>query len=398
MAKAVEYEVIETQAELDSFCDDIQSSPLLAFDTEFVSEDRYQPELCLLQVASGDRIAIIDPLKIGNNLETFWDLLGRGDHVTVAHAGREEFRFCFRFAGMRPANFFDVQIAAGLVGLEYPAAYSTLVSKIAGKNLDKGETRTDWRRRPLSGSQLQYAAQDVLYLGEIHRKISKRLEKFGRTQWLAEEMNVWQDDVQASLTSPELWRRVSGIATLDRRSLGIVRELWQWREDAAEAKDLPARRVLRDDLMVELAKRGSSSAGKIKAIRGMERRQTTRHIDEIAATIKYANEIPQNELPKKQFSTKSPQLGQLGQFLTSALGVICRQNNVAPGIFCTTNELRQLAAWKLGMTKKPDSRLSAGWRADLILPIIDGLLDGKVGMRVGDAASSEPLELIDLDD
>ena len=397
MVSAPEYQLIESQSSLEAYCESIQNESLIAFDTEFVSEDRYLPQLCLLQIAAGNSTAIVDPIRIGNNLETFWKLLAESPQTSIAHAGREEFRFCHRFSGSRPGRFADVQIGAGLVGLEYPAAYSTLVSKLAGKSLAKGETRSDWRRRPLSNQQLAYAALDVAYLEKIYGKIGRRLETMDRLNWLDEEMENWQSELETTFNDRESWRRISGISTLDQKSLAIARSLWQWRESTASERDLPARRILRDDLLVELSKRGQSAIHRIKVIRGMERRQYQRHLGGISAAIQEALELTSDAWPKRRFTEQTPQLGQLGQFLTTALGIICKQTQIAPGLFGSTSELRQLAAWKLGIIDRPQSRLLSGWRGELVLPVIDRLLDGHMGMRIANAKHNEPLELFEFD-
>jgi ribonuclease D len=148
----VDYENIVSQRQLTDFCNSLRDANIIGFDTEFVSEDTFRPDLCLIQVVSGNRLAVIDPKAVAD-VTPFWELLATGNHETVVHAGREELRFCLSATGRRPHDLFDLQIAAGLVGIEYPAAYSTLVRKILNSTLPKGETRSNWRRRPLSQRQ-----------------------------------------------------------------------------------------------------------------------------------------------------------------------------------------------------------------------------------------------------
>ena len=156
----MQYQYITTDQQLQDLCNELRQAEVIAFDTEFVSEDSYLPELCLIQVAAGEQIALIDPLAIGD-VTPFWKTLAEPGHKTIVHAGREELRFSLFAIEQAPHDLYDVQIAGGIVGLEYPASYGTLVHKLLGKNLAKGETRTDWRRRPLSTRQLDYAVQDV---------------------------------------------------------------------------------------------------------------------------------------------------------------------------------------------------------------------------------------------
>ena len=143
----VKHELITTDHQLEEFCHALADAERIAFDTEFVSEDTYRPQLCLVQVAAADRLAVIDPLKV-QNLVPFWTVLADGGHETIVHAGRQEIEFSLAAIGRPPHRLFDVQIAAGMVGIEYPASYGSLVSKLLGLTPQKGETRTDWRKRP----------------------------------------------------------------------------------------------------------------------------------------------------------------------------------------------------------------------------------------------------------
>ncbi|MCG8648744.1 MAG: ribonuclease D [Pirellulales bacterium] len=163
----MQYESINSADQLQQFCDRIAECPQIAFDTEFVSEDSYRPILCLIQVAAGDRLAIIDPMPM-EQTEAFWQLLTQPGRTVIAHAAREEARFCYRFTGKPIAGLFDTQLAAGFVGMEYPASLGTLVQRLVNKTLPKGETRTNWGRRPLTRDQIIYALHDVTNLQEMH--------------------------------------------------------------------------------------------------------------------------------------------------------------------------------------------------------------------------------------
>ena len=154
MPESTPHQHIDSEQQLSEFCKRSANSPYIGFDTEFVSENRYRPQLCVLQIATENEYAIVDTLAV-KDISVFWDLLVSGNHVTIAHAAREEFLFCYRDCRKRPSNLFDVQLAAGLIGFEYPAAYGNLVSKMLGHPVDKGETRTDWMKRPLSSRQVE---------------------------------------------------------------------------------------------------------------------------------------------------------------------------------------------------------------------------------------------------
>lgn len=395
----VQYEHIDNEQQLRAFCDSAVEAKCLAFDTEFVSEDTYRPHLCLIQVAADDRLAIIDPIAIGD-VTPFWELLAKPGHETIVHAGREEFRFCFDAIGQRPTNWFDIQIASGFVGLEYPAAYSTLIAKLLNKSLPKGETRTDWRRRPLSDKQLDYALQDVLYLKQIRDILANRLDKLNRREWLADELDSWLTQLEHT-ENTEQWRRVAGSAGLSARKLAIVREVWRWRDAEAASRNLPPKRILRDDLIVEIARRQTDNVQRIRSVRGMEHRHLQRQLETIADCVRRAEEIPDDECPRplRRSDSSQPSLVLLGQFLSTALGCICRTSELAPGLVGSVQDTRDLIAHRLGLTDSDSQppRLSQGWRAKVIGPEIEKLLRGELGLRVTDPLADQPLSLEPFD-
>ena len=389
------YDWITTSEELQKFCSEISSAPVIGFDTEFVSEDTFRPELCLVQVAVGERLAVIDPLAVGD-LSAFWNVLVAPGHQTMVHAGREELLFCVAATGQPPHNLFDMQIAAGLVGYEYPAGYGSLMNRLLGEKPNKGETRTDWRRRPLSVQQIDYALDDVRYLAPMCEKLAARLSMLGRTAWMQEEMTAWQSDVEASL-SRERWRRVSGISGLSARSLAIVRELHRWRDEEADRRDQPVRRVLRDDLIVELAKRRSADPKQMRAIRGLERGDLVRAMPRLSDAIARALALSEEELPKSAARNAADQFSVVGQFLSSALGSICRAANLAPSIVGTASDVRDLIAYRLnvpGANLDGPPALACGWRAEVVGRSIDDLLNGTLAIRIGDPHSDEPLTFV----
>jgi ribonuclease D len=380
---------ITTAAELTEYCSELRAAEAIAFDTEFVSEHTYRSELCLVQVAAEGRLAVIDPLAVGD-MKPFWQALVADGHETIVHSGREELVFCLEATGRRPARLFDVQIAAGLVGYEYPAGYGSLLAKLLGQQLHKGETRTDWRRRPLSRQQIEYALDDVRHLAAMRAKLHARLQQLGRLDWMAMEMQAWQDDVDSYRTR-ERWRRVSGIAGLSSRSLAIVRELWRWREDEAARRDIPPRRVLRDDLIIELAKRRTADPKQIRAVRGLERGDLQRSLAKLSEAIDTALDLPDSDLPRTERRETPNQINMLGQFLSSALTSICRSAEIAPSLVGTASDVRDLVAYRLGFDIGGTPVLAEGWRSDVVGHLIEDLLAGKTSIRIADPLSEEPL-------
>lgn len=392
----MDFETINTDAELQDYCRRLASCESIAIDTEFVSEHTFRPKLCLIQVSAAGRLAVIDPLGIGR-LQPFWDALADGRHETIVHAGRGELEFCLQAIDRLPARLFDVQVAAGLVGIEYPASYGTLIGKILGQSSQKFETRTDWRRRPLSQRQIEYALEDVLYLPAMRDRLHQRLAELGRLAWLDEEMTALGDEIRRALGS-ERWRRVSGNAGLDSRGLAVIRELWKWREDEAQRRDQPDRRVLRDDLIVELARRQTSDPKRIQALRGMERGDLARRVDQLAACIQRALALPDKQCPPRGAREPKSQPSVLGQFLFAALGSLCRQSHIAPSLVGGPNDIRDWIACRhtAGRPGSHRPRLAGGWRAEFVGPLLEDLLAGKISVRVGDPASDYPLVLEDL--
>jgi ribonuclease D len=389
---AVKYTLVTQSRDLDAVVQKMQSAALIAFDTEFVSEDCYQPELCLIQVWIDGEIFLLDPLLLGDTTP-FWQQLSLGSHVTLAHAAREEFRFCQRYTERGPANLVDTQVAAALVALEYPAAYSTLVSRFAGRTISKGETRTNWRKRPLADSQLEYAASDVLYLPQIYNAIKLLLTKRRREHWLDEEMQMVSVRYQDSVDD-ERWRRVSGISSLHPIELAIIRNLYQWRLEMAQARNHPLRRVLRDDLMIEIARLKSDQPLKIRSIRGMNFSRHSNDLNDIATQVGIALGLTEDQLPKKVRSEANySKLSQVIQFSQTALGIVCRREQVAPALVGTTQDLRELVAWSMGeFSGDQPPLLDRGWRKEVVGTVITDLLAGKVAIKITNPKAEFPLE------
>ncbi|HVA46321.1 MAG TPA: HRDC domain-containing protein [Pirellulales bacterium] len=384
--------LITTESQLASLCERLARCPSIAFDTEFVSEHTYRPNLCLIQVAAGGELAVIDALAI-DDLKPFWEVLAAAGHETIVHAGREEISFSLAAVGRPPAAPFDVQLAAGFIGMEYPAGYGNLISKLLGGTPRKGETRTDWRRRPLSERQIDYALEDVRHLAPLRDKLHARLTELGRVPWFETEMAAFLQEVDDSRRR-DRWRKVSGSSGLSGRSQAIVRELWLWRDREAARRDCPVRRVLRDDLIVELAKRRSADPKQVRAVRGMERGDLQRLLPSLCQAIDKALQAPDESLRVPPRRESSSQLTMLGQFLSSALSSICRAAEVAPSLVGGANDVRDLVAYQLGEYEGTDGEppvLMRGWRAEVVGKLLDDLIAGKVSIRIRDPRAEQPL-------
>ena len=394
---ALQYHDITTDEQLRQYCRKLARAKTIAFDTEFVSEHTYRPVLCLIQVAADGELAVIDPLTAGD-MTPFWEAIAAAGHETIVHAGRSEMEFCWLAIGRWPAQLFDVQIAAALAGAEFPAGLGALMSKFLDRMPSKHETRTDWRRRPLSKRQVEYALNDARYLPPLRDKIHAKLEELGRLAWLEEEMATWQETIERSM-SHERWRRVSGNAALDAGGLAIIRELFHWRDAEAQRRNQPARRILRDDLIVELARRGSADPSRIRAVRGMERGDLQRRLPELAAAIQRGLDLPEADRPIRTPRQQVPELSVLGQFLFAALGSICREAQLAPNIVGTPNDIREWIAYRTGRGRGKSGRipqLARGWRAGFVGRLFDDLLSGKLSIHVAEPDSDHPLAFVPM--
>jgi ribonuclease D len=387
------FSYITNQESLLELCRIIDEQKTVAFDTEFVAEDSYRPELCLVQVAVREQIAIVDPYQCGP-LDPLWNRMVDPSVTVVVHAGREEMLFCYRATEQRIPNLFDIQLAAAFLGHEYPASYANLVHRFTGMLLDKEQTRSDWRVRPLTNHQLQYAAQDVRDLPRLHDILRKQLDKHERLSWLVEETQLWQQEL-ADFETGENWHRLSGIQALSGNSLTIVRGLWNWRDAKAKERDIPPRKILRDDLMIELARRGTSDVKRMASLRGMEHRHTRQMLPELSKIIDESSNGPVPTWPRKVRYGKGQPAGMLTQFLSAALAYICRIKRIAPAIVATSDDLRDFVKYRLdpnGSMDAPPPSLTRGWRAEIIGKELDDLLTGRLAMVLDDPHSDMPIK------
>ena len=396
----MEYRLVDDQEELEAARAAIEAADVIGMDTEFVAEDCYQPDLCLLQVATREEVFIVDPKAVAD-INCLWDLMVDGQRTVIVHAGREEILFAYRATGKPLANLFDVQVATGLLGGEYPASYGKLLQKFLGEMAPKGETRTDWRKRPLSTAQLDYAAIDVLHLPELLDVLTEQLTATGRLDWLTDELSRRQAALLETQRQ-EGWYRLSGVQSLHGKQLAIVRELWLWRDQRAQQKNLPPRRVLRDDLIVELARRGVSDIKRIGQIRGLHHPGFQRFLPDIARAVARgakATQAPETPWSGRNKQPRPPAL--LKQFLTAAMSYLCRTHNIAPAIVGTSDDVGRLATYWLNESVIAESddefpNLLKGWRADLVGRPMHRIFKGEQALRVVDPDNEMPLGLCDV--
>jgi ribonuclease D len=387
-------QMVTTPEELTRCCNYLASLPHFGFDTEFVGEDTYHPRLCLVQVATDERLLLIDPLSTGP-LDAFWELVVDPSRIAVVHAGRAEVRLCRLATGKPPGNLFDLQLAAGLVGMTYPIGHGPLVNQLLGVHLAKGETLTEWRDRPLTPSQIRYAFDDVRYLLSLWQKLSARLEALGRSNWAREEFERMVTTVSPEEPNTEKWRKLRGLGSLDRRRLAVVRALYAWREEAAELTNRPTRAIIRDDLIVEIARRNPAKERDLQVVRGLPHRD----LRAILEVVHQARELPPEQCPKPLDRDQDPpQVTLVGNVLSAVLGDLAIRLGVAGNLIASGQDVKQLVRCKRGRTPIPrDCILTQGWRAAQVLPELNAILDGKRLLRVADVRGDAPFAYEDKD-
>lgn len=381
---------VHSRPALEALLADVRSREQVALDTEFVSEGAYEPVLCLVQIATEGGIWIVDPLT-SIDLRPLWELVTAPERELVVMAAREEIRFCLREAGRPPARMFDAQIAAGLVGYGYPMSHTNLVRKVLGVQVQGGESFTDWRKRPLSTKQLEYAADDVRYLLEMRTRLLGDAEKLNRLEWITSECSRLVDRVVAA-EQEERWRRVSGATGLNRRDLAVLREVWRWRDAEARRENSPPRKVMRDDLLVEIAKRRPATTADLFALRGLERGSIRAAGPEIVRAVQAAMKLPDAELPSVLRRDDPPQVSILGQLLAVASNGLAEEARVDPQLLATTADLQDVVRWRLGIGGiEGEPFLFQGWRGELLREPLTEILDGKRCARVVNLKKPSPL-------
>lgn len=384
--------LVTTPDQLEACCTHLAACPRLGLDTEFVGETSYHPELCLVQVATESALYLIDPYAF-DALDGFWKFVASPTHQVIVHAGREEVRLCHVAFGQVPARLFDLQIAAGLAGFAYPLGHGALVQQVLGKKLSKGETLTEWRRRPLTESQIHYAYDDVRYLLGCQEKLEQRLRSRGRLDWAEEEFQrlteVATPETPTTESMGEKWRKVRGASSLDRRRLAVLRELYVWREQTAHKLDRPARVVVRDDLLVEIARRQARDPRDLKVIRGLAHK----HLDEIFAAIERGRALPLDACPVPFEREQDPPQFQLAaSLLQAALFDFATKQHLAPNLVASNQDLKNLVrAFAAGDAMQAGSLLTRGWRSEFVLPHLLAILKGERGLRIADLRAEAPL-------
>ena len=374
---------IDTDSQLVAFCNQAASARILAVDTEFMRERTYYPRLCLLQVATPEHIACIDPLALGS-LDPLWKLFENDECVKILHAARQDIEVIYQASGSILAPVFDTQVAAALCGFGDQIGYANLVEEILGIQLDKSMTRTDWSKRPLPQDALEYAADDVRHLFEAHTHLVQRLEDHGRLEWLEPEMLSLLDKRQYEADSSQAWRRVKGVQRLKPRQVARLQKLAEWREEEAMRADRPRQWIIKDEAMVFMSQRPPRTREDIAAVRGVEEKTARKFADAILESLQAGeNSEPPADLPGRKEKLDPGQEAQL-DLLMAALRKLAADAQLAPASIASRKDLEKLVRGDM------DAPVLKGWRRAAAGDRLLDVLAGRTSLRAaGDELNFE---------
>jgi ribonuclease D len=362
---------------LKELCEHLRRAERIALDTEFISEKTYRPRLCLVQLATDELSAVVDPLAF-RDLSPLWDAICRPSCELVVHAGRAELDFCLWFGGRLPGRVVDVQLLAGFVGVQgYPLSYAKLSREVLDAKVESSQTQSDWSRRPLSEAQLTYAQEDVLHLLPLRDRLVAEAKRLRRWDWYTEEVERWVGGILKDETP--VWQRVQGGGALRGQDLAVLEALAHWREGVARELDRPRRRVLDDDVLVELAKTRPQDDHELERNRrvyGVLGRSPW--LDDIYGAIEEGMALPERAWPRHERRPASNQNDDLlVKILSAVLGQIADERRIAATLVGTKEDLEELLVWhRESLEELP--RLMRGWRADLCGRALADVVHGRL--------------------
>ena len=381
---------ITTTDELWSLCDELKTSEFITVDTEFLRESTYYSKLCLIQVANDDGAHAIDPLADGMDLRPFLDLMENPSVLKVLHACRQDLEIFYNLMGKVPTPVFDTQIAAMVCGFGDSVGYETLVTKIVKAQLDKSARYTDWSRRPLTDTQLNYALGDVTYLRDIYRRLHGELVATNRTGWVEEEMDSVLNIRLYDIKPEETWQRLK-VRTNKPRFLGILREIAAWRERQAICRDMPRGRVAKDETLLEIAAHPPKSAEQLEKIRGLPKGfSRSRAGKELMDALNAGLTAPEDSLPHLEKAKPRPATPPMADLLKVLLKIKCQNTKVAPRMVASAQELEAWAA----EPHKTKIRAMSGWRFDIFGQDAIKLMEGNIALT----ANKGDIELVELEE
>jgi ribonuclease D len=372
-------DLITDTGALARFCERQKGAGFVAVDTEFMRERTYWPILCLVQVAGPEEAAAIDALAYGIDLAPLLGLMSDPGTLKVFHAARQDLEIFYQLAGAVPHPVFDTQIAAMVCGFGDAVSYETLVRRLAGTGLDKASRFTDWSHRPLTERQLQYALADVVHLRTVYERLQQLLAKNGRAGWFEEEMTDLVDPALYRTEPFEAWRRFRLRGRADRKFLAVLRALAAWREEAAQQRDLPRGRIMRDEAVLEIAAHAPKTIEQLARTRSLgkgiaEGKLGQEILDAVAQGLRDPDPPP--SMPGKP--EPPPGIGPLIELLRVLLKQRCEDYQVAQKLVASADDLEAIAA-----DDNAPVRALSGWRRDVFGGDALALKHGRLALTAG---------------
>ncbi|MDA0818918.1 MAG: ribonuclease D [Proteobacteria bacterium] len=375
------HDLITTTDALADLCERLSTSEFVTVDTEFMRENTYWPELCLVQIANDKEAAAIDPSADGIDLQPLLDLLTENaDVLKVFHAGGQDVEIIVNLTGKTPHPIFDTQIAMMAISQSEQIGYANLVESWLSITIDKGARFTDWSRRPLTDRQIEYAIGDVTHLSKIFPQILKKLVKTGRGAWLDAEMEKLAE-VSNYVTDPDLaWRRIRSQGR-NPQVLGRLKALAAWRESEAQHKNIPRGRIMRDETLADIASHPPKQQKDLAKVRGLSAAWRENDIGKrLMKVIEKAGPLDKDEMPEKM--KRGAPLGKEGALVADLLKLLlkirAREIDVAARLLTKADEMEALAA---GIHELP---VLNGWRYDVFGRDALELVEGKLAFAVKD--------------
>lgn len=370
-------DLITTTKELTEACARMTRHPFVTVDTEFLRESTYYPQLCVAQIASPDEAVVVDALAPGIDLKPFFDLMGNEQVLKVFHAARQDIEIVWHRANLIPHPVFDTQIAAMVLGYGDSVSYDQLVQRITGDALDKSSRFTDWTRRPLSKSQVEYAISDVTHLRDVYRKLKGDLDKRGRSEWLSEEMGILTSPDTYRMEPDDAWQRLR-TRVRKPKELAVLMEVAAWREREAKSRDVPRGRVLKDDLVADIAIQAPTSIERLSSLRslpkGFERSAWGREIPEV---VKRGLARDPKTLPVIERARTSQNSSAIVELLKVLLRMTAERHAVAAKVIATVDDLERIAS-----DDNADVPALKGWRRDLFGEKALALKSGRLALAI----------------
>jgi ribonuclease D len=376
----MQLEQITTAAALGPLLAQARADGICAIDTEFVWERTYAPALCLVQLATRQRLAVIDPLE-GAPLEPVAELIADAAVEKVMHAPSGDLAAFVLHHDVRPRNIFDTQVAAGFVGFGGSPSLERLLDQAVGVRLRHDEGFTDWQRRPLTPVQIEYAADDVRHLLAATEALRQRLAEQGRQAWVDEEMEQRYGAGATLVQDPDqAWRRVSGRGRLRGEQVSALAAVAAWREREARRRDLPASWLIKDATLIEVARRRPGTAREAESIRGLQLRKGAQ-LDGLLAAVATAGPVPSGASEGELPSEVRRRVRVVLPLASAVLQARCGEARVASELVATRAELESLIAGQ-AMDADGAHPLLQGWRRELAGDSLLRLLRGEVALRV----------------